>query len=79
MSFYPLESVDPFNMGGFILNVEERASLRSSLVLKKNEERLFGIALWGKILGIQNDYFICQSYDETFFDRKYYYTYHSLT
>ncbi|KAI8893148.1 hypothetical protein BC833DRAFT_609416 [Globomyces pollinis-pini] len=74
MSFYNIDMVDTFNLAGFTLNVEERSALRTSLIVKQDEEKLENIALWGKILGIQADYFIAQSYDSKLFDRKYYYT-----
>ncbi|KAJ3308859.1 Radial spoke head protein 9 [Boothiomyces sp. JEL0838] len=63
MSFYSLDSLDLFNPAGVTLNVEERATLRSSLILKQEEEKLSFIALWGKLLGINRDYYISQALD----------------
>lgn len=74
MAFYSLNTVDTFNLAGFILNVEEQASLRNSLILKQDEEKLVAISLWGKFLGIQQDYFIAQAYNDDIFKRKYFYT-----
>ncbi|KAJ3322234.1 Radial spoke head protein 9 [Boothiomyces sp. JEL0866] len=44
--------INLFNLAGVTLNVEERATLRSSLILKQEEEKLSFIALWGKLLGL---------------------------
>lgn len=74
MAFYSLETVDTFNLAGFTLNVEETSSLKASLIVKKDEEKLEEIALWGKLLGVQQDYFIAQAYDSELFKRKYFYT-----
>ncbi|KAJ3272127.1 Radial spoke head protein 9 [Terramyces sp. JEL0728] len=74
MSFYNLDNLDLFNLAGVTLNVEERATLRSSLILKQEEEKLTFIALWGKLLGVNRDYYICQGYNTNLFERKFYYT-----
>jgi radial spoke head protein 9 len=74
MAFYSLETVDQFNLAGFTLNTEELGSLRASLQVKKAEEKLQNLSLWGKLLGTTQDYFIAQSFDSEYFKRKYYYT-----
>ncbi|KAJ1336381.1 hypothetical protein BSLG_007165 [Batrachochytrium salamandrivorans] len=63
-----------FTLAGFTLNTEERAVLFSSMSIKKAQEKLPNIYLWGKVIGIQQDYFLAQSVGETLFDRKYFYT-----
>jgi radial spoke head protein 9 len=73
MSFYSLDNLDTFNLAGFSLNVEEMASLRNSTIVKKDQEKWSEFVLWGKLLGIQQDYFIAQGFNDLF-RRKYYYT-----
>ena len=73
MSFLNLDDASYFTLAGFTLNVEERAAIAASLQLKKDQEKLETIALWGKILGIQRDYYVAQSPGEGVFARKYYY------
>jgi radial spoke head protein 9 len=76
MAFYQLEHNAVFHIAGFTLNIEESTALKASLIVKKQEEKLDQIALWGKLLGVHQDYFIAQSYsDEDYFKRKYFYTY----
>ncbi|KAI9206251.1 uncharacterized protein BJ171DRAFT_597914 [Polychytrium aggregatum] len=74
MAFLSLDDIAAFSSAGFVLNTEERAALRSSLLLKKNEERLDEIGLWGKILGVQKDYMIAQATGEDHFVRKFFYS-----
>ncbi|KAI8925221.1 hypothetical protein BC831DRAFT_550786 [Entophlyctis helioformis] len=74
MSFLSSDDLPLFTLAGFALNVEERATLFSSLLIKKDQEKLTNLYLWGKILGIQQDYFLAQSVDTNLFQRKYYYT-----
>ncbi|KAJ3050059.1 Radial spoke head protein 9 [Rhizophlyctis rosea] len=74
MSFLNLDDVSYFTLAGFTLNVEERAAIAASLQLKKDQEKLETIALWGKILGIQRDYFVAHSPGDDVFARKYYYS-----
>ena len=75
MAFYNLDTLDTFNLAGFALNVEEQASLKSSLIIKRDEEKFTEISLWGKLLGIQQDYFIAQAFNDSAFKRKYFYRY----
>ena len=75
MAFYTLDQPDQLNLAGFALNVEEYATLSSSLIVKRDEEKASEIALWGKLLGIQADYYICHSYSpDKLFTRKYFYS-----
>lgn len=75
MAFVEKEDLDLITIAGFALNVEEKAALFASLLLKKEEEKLANIYLWGKILGIQKDYIIAQSVAKgNFFERKYFYS-----
>ncbi|KAJ3306678.1 Radial spoke head protein 9 [Kappamyces sp. JEL0829] len=79
MAFYSLDTFDTFNLAGFTLNAEERATLRNSLIIKQDEEKLSNITLWGKLLGIQQDYFIAQGFQTDLFKRKYFYTLDNTT
>ena len=78
MAFYNLDIVDNFNLVGFTLNVEEQSSLKASLIIKRDEEKFSDVFLWGKLLGIQQDYFIAQGVHDSPFDRKYFYRYANL-
>lgn len=75
MAFFNLDTLDTFNLAGFALNVEEQASLKASLIIKRDEEKFTEISLWGKLLGIQQDYFIAQAFNDSAFKRKYFYRY----
>ncbi|KAJ3036627.1 Radial spoke head protein 9 [Rhizophlyctis rosea] len=74
MSYLNLDDASYFTLAGFTLNVEERAAVAASLQLKKEQEKLETIALWGKVLGIQRDYFVAQAPGNNPFARKYYYS-----
>ncbi|KAJ3101901.1 Radial spoke head protein 9 [Phlyctochytrium bullatum] len=75
MSFVDITDISHFTLAGFILNTEERTVLTSSLRLKADAEKLSnGIYLWGKILGINRDYYIAQAPMEDLFQRKFYYS-----
>lgn len=74
MSFLNLEEVGNFSAAGFILNVEERTVMNTSLQLKKEEERFKEIGLWGKVLGIHRDYYVAQANSDDYFVRKLFYS-----
>ena len=74
MSFFKVDDISHFSVAGFTLNNEEKTTLKASLVLKKDQEKLSNLYVWGKILGIQKDYFLAQTHHSDFFSRKYYYT-----
>ncbi|KAI9329240.1 hypothetical protein DFJ73DRAFT_860875 [Zopfochytrium polystomum] len=47
--------------GGFTLNAEERATISASLKMKADAEKMTrdgALALWGKVMGLQRDYWI---------------------
>jgi radial spoke head protein 9 len=74
MSLFEIEDIKQFSIAGFTLNVEEEACLSASLIKKMDEEKLGTLNLWGKILGINKDYFIAQTcLTEDKMKRKYYY------
>ncbi|KAI8826722.1 uncharacterized protein EV422DRAFT_616153 [Fimicolochytrium jonesii] len=74
MSFLNLEDISYLSLAGFTLNVEERSALRSSLQVKKDQEKLDEIWLWGKVLGVQRDYLIAQAVGDNPFARKFFYS-----
>ncbi|TPX43597.1 hypothetical protein SeLEV6574_g04967 [Synchytrium endobioticum] len=74
MSFLNFDDINYFSLAGFTLNPEERAALSSSLILLRQHERLLSTFLWGKILGIQKDYFVAQGITDDLFARKYFYS-----
>ncbi|KAI8909614.1 hypothetical protein EDD86DRAFT_205869 [Gorgonomyces haynaldii] len=74
MSFVEIDDIAQFSVAGFTLNTEEKAALKNSLVLKKDQEKLSHLSFWGKIQGVQRDYYLAQSWDKSLFERKYYYS-----
>lgn len=50
--------------GSHGLNVEQRAALQSSLATLKKNYKFHRVLFWGKILGLQGDYFIAQGRGE---------------
>lgn len=56
---------------GVILSAEQKAALETSLVILQNNHKFNRVFLWGKILGVKNDYFIAQGTgDDEMTDRK---------
>jgi hypothetical protein len=51
-------------LSGQTLTLEERASLRPSLVLLRNAEALDYVSIWGKVLGLQKDYLVALGFQE---------------
>uniref|UniRef100_A0A3P9LPC2 Radial spoke head protein 9 homolog n=1 Tax=Oryzias latipes TaxID=8090 RepID=A0A3P9LPC2_ORYLA len=49
---------------GCILTLEERTALQTSLVIVKKNYKFQRILFWGKILGLQHDYFVAQGRGE---------------
>lgn len=52
--------LDLLAYSGIIFSPEQRASLQTSLIMLKEQYKFKSIYLWGKILGIADDYFIIQ-------------------
>jgi radial spoke head protein 9 len=76
MSFLSFEHLAPFSLAGFTLNIEERTALQASLVIKKSEEKFDHVSFWGKINGVQKDYYIAQAWQEgDWFNKKNFYWY----
>jgi len=47
---------------GVILSPEQKASLQTSLPILLNRQKFTHVQFWGKIIGIQDDYYIAQGY-----------------
>ena len=45
---------------GCILTIEQRTALQSSLVILKKNYKFLRVLFWGKISGLEHDYFIAQ-------------------
>jgi radial spoke head protein 9 len=75
MSFFNLDDLHNFSLSGHTLNPEERTLIRSTLLVKKQEEKLSELYFWGKIFGVNKDYYIAQGITDTadLFTRKYFY------
>ncbi|UJR13588.1 hypothetical protein I4U23_000601 [Adineta vaga] len=52
--------LDLLAFSGIVFSPEQRASLQTSLVILKEQYKFKTIHFWGKILGINDDYFIVQ-------------------
>ena len=59
-------SIDYVGSSGIILSPEQKAALQTSLTILQNNQKFAKVYLWGKILGVKDDYFIAQgvSHDE---------------
>jgi len=56
---------------GIILSPEQKAALQTSLVILKNNQKFARVQFWGKILGVQDDYYIAQGFmNDQLYDRK---------
>ncbi|XP_035676610.1 radial spoke head protein 9 homolog [Branchiostoma floridae] len=55
-----IQYVDFVASSGVVLSSEQKAALQTSLVIMKNHYKFHRVYLWGKILGIKDDYFIAQ-------------------
>jgi len=59
---------------GMVLSPEQKAALQTSLVIMKTNYKFEKVKLWGKILGLKDDYFIAQgSGKDEMKDTKYLY------
>lgn len=76
MSFLSFDDLSPYTLAGFTLNIEEKTALQSSMAVKRAEEKFDHIAFWGKIVGINKDYYIAQAWREgEWFTKKSFYWY----
>jgi radial spoke head protein 9 len=74
MAFIDISDLSHFSLAGFSLNTEEKTVITTSLRIKAEEEKLTSVSLWGKINGVQRDYFIAQApVQDNAFARKFFY------
>ncbi|XP_014862839.1 PREDICTED: radial spoke head protein 9 homolog [Poecilia mexicana] len=57
-------SLDLIACSGRILNIEQRTALQTSMLILKKSYNFKRVMLWGKLLGIKQDYFIAQGRSE---------------
>ncbi|PRP72787.1 hypothetical protein PROFUN_07687 [Planoprotostelium fungivorum] len=55
---------------GYTLNVEERASLQTSLPILKRNLKFSRVNFWGKVFGINRDYLIAQGFGSDHFGQR---------
>ena len=51
---------DYVSSSGFVLSVEKKTALQASLILVKAQQKFVKVYFLGKIIGLHNDYYICQ-------------------
>ncbi|XP_037305895.1 radial spoke head protein 9 homolog [Pungitius pungitius] len=74
--FYSLDLVAG---NGCTLSVEHRAALQTSMVLLKKNYKFHRVLLWGKIFGLNKDYFIAQGRGEDeMLDKKNLYSFNCM-
>ena len=56
--------IDFVGSSGVILSPEQKAALQTSLVILKSNHKFAHVKLWGKILGVKDDYYIAQGFSE---------------
>lgn len=61
MNYKNLHSnVDFLGSSGVILSHEQKAALQTSLIVVQHDENFSDLFFWGKILGLDGDYFLVQ-------------------
>ena len=53
-------SVDYVGSSGVMISPEQKAALQTSLCILQNNQKFSRVNMWGKILGVKDDYFIAQ-------------------
>ena len=53
-------TVDYVGSSGIVFSPEQKAALQTSLCILQNNMKFSRVFLWGKILGVKDDYFIAQ-------------------
>uniref|UniRef100_A0A3B1JKJ9 Radial spoke head protein 9 homolog n=1 Tax=Astyanax mexicanus TaxID=7994 RepID=A0A3B1JKJ9_ASTMX len=68
-------SLDLLSRFGVTLNAEHRAALQTSFIILKTHMKFSRVLFWGKIFGLERDYYIAQGLGEDEIkDRKYFYS-----
>ncbi|ESN96418.1 hypothetical protein HELRODRAFT_156021 [Helobdella robusta] len=74
MNFQTLTSqIEHLGNSGIILSPEQKALLEVSLPVLKNDEKLTNLQFWGKIRGVNSDYFITKGFGNNYFGPKRYF------
>jgi hypothetical protein len=69
-----VEDIHLASLSGYCFNTEEKTALRQSTTLLKDAEKLGAVQVWGKILGVQKDYIVVQTFNDDFLvGKKYFY------
>jgi len=63
-------SIDYVGGCGVILSPQQKASLQTSLVLELNNQKFSRVQYWGKIQGIDADYYIAQGFTNDHFAQR---------
>jgi len=64
-------SIDFVGSSGVILSPEQKAALQTSLVTLKSNQKFARVYLWGKILGVKDDYYIAQgTFNDAFAEKR---------
>lgn len=70
-----MNTLDTFGHGGSVLNTEEGIILYNTLVLLQNENHFRKIYFWGRIYGVDRDYFVAFGYvNDALSDHVFYYS-----
>lgn len=63
--------IDHVSSCGVILSTEERACLQTSFVSLKKKQKFRRVLFWGKIIGVQSDYYVVEGLgQDEMMDRK---------
>jgi radial spoke head protein 9 len=63
-------NIDFVGSSGIILSPEQKASLQASLVVLQTNQKFEQVYFWGKVLGVNDDYFIAQGVSGDLFAEK---------
>ena len=63
-------AVDYMCSNGVVLSPEHKVALQNSLVITKQNYKFAFIKLWGKVLGIKQDYYIAYGTTKNEFNNK---------
>ena len=66
--------IDYVGSSGVILTPEQKASMQTSLCILENQQKFDNVYFWGKILGVNEDYFIAHGVQRNEFGKEDFYT-----
>lgn len=71
--------IDYVGSSGVVLTPEQKASMQTSLCILENQQKFDKVYFWGKILGINDDYFIAHGVQRNEFgERRFLYSTNSI-